>query len=74
MTPEQFTARVAEAEARANLAWGALVNRHTTNAGHAGDTAEMRNAIQLLALQPQRREIEAALAAEIDALEAEFYG
>ncbi len=70
MSGEEFRARIAELEAKANMAYGAYVNRRSGNGGRYWALGAV---IAAMSSENQRRIIEVWLHQETESLEAEFY-
>jgi hypothetical protein len=70
MTGEEFRQKIAEIEAKANMAYGAYINRRT---GNGGRYWALGSVIAELGSARQRETIDQWMATEIEAVETEFY-
>jgi hypothetical protein len=71
VTGDEFRKEIALLEARANMAYGAYVNRRTSNAGRYW---ALGSVIAAMHSESYRIAVDTWLAEEVDALETEFYG
>jgi hypothetical protein len=70
MTAEDFRERLALLEAKANIAYGAMVNRR---AGNGGRYWALGSVIAAMSSEQEKKQIEAWLVRETFELEGEYY-